>query len=644
MVRYSKLFEPIWIGKIKLRNRFVMPAMVTNYCGPDGKVTERLIAYLRARARGGVGLIISEAAFVHQSGRGFFCELGIDSDELLPGLRRLADAIHEEGGKIAVQLHHSGRQTYPTVTGMPLIAPSPIPCPICRARPEEMTRADILQLLEAFGAGARRAREAGFDAVEIHGGHGYLLNQFLSPYSNRRTDEYGGAPAKRARFPLEVVKKVREMVGSDFPLLYRMSADEFVPGGLTIQETKIFAQILVDSGIQAINVSGSVYESAALMMSSFALPGLHVENASAIKKAIGGKIPIIVVGRLQDPMMMEQLVAGGQVDMIAIGRGLLADEALPAKIRAGKLADIRKCILCNQGCVGRLNSGKDIACLGNAMTGREWQYDLSQKAPQKKKVLVAGGGPGGLEAARIAALRGHEVFLYEKAEKLGGLFNYAILSPARSDFEDLRSYLITQVEKLGVCVQTGCAVDEEIIGRLQPDVVIMATGSRPIIPNIPGLNRKEAKTAEEILAGAHFGKNIVIIGGGAVGCETAEFLADRGARVTVVEMLKGIARDMEPTGKRLLMRRLKEKGVILSTNTVLREVKPSGELLLQKESRQETLKGVDTLVLAVGYQPVTDIEGMLNDKKVSYIKIGDCFQSRNIIDAIWEGFRGAYEL
>jgi 2,4-dienoyl-CoA reductase-like NADH-dependent reductase (Old Yellow Enzyme family)/thioredoxin reductase len=645
---YKKLFESVRIGTMEVKNRFVMAPMVTNYCEKDGTVTDRLLAYHRARAKGGVGLIITEAAYVHPCGKGFSNELGIYKDELITGLKKLADAVHAENGKIAVQLYHSGRQSYTAVTGMPLIAPSPIPCPVCCGMPEEMTKADIEQMADAFAEAARRAKEAGFDAVEIHGAHGYLLNQFLSPYSNQRSDEYGGSPDNRARFPLEVLKKVRDRVGQDFPVTYRLTSAEFVPGGLTIEDTKAFARILVDKGVDAIHVSGGVYESAAMIIQPAALPqGIYAENASAIKEAIRGRVPVIVVGRIKEPDVMESLVASGKVDMIAMGRGLLADEAFPAKLKAGNLTDIRKCIGCNQGCIDRLFADVDIGCLGNALTGREWQYDLDRQAPQKKKVLVAGGGPGGMEAARIAALRGHEVFMYEKDGKLGGLVNYTVLVPSKSEFEDLRRFQISQVEKLGVHVKLNQAVDEDVINEVRPDVVVMATGSQPIFPNIPGLDRAQAKTAEEILSGGEFGKNVVIIGGGGVGCETAEFLVDRGAKVTVVEMLEDAARDIGLLEKALLMQRLTEKGVNLLTKTVVREMTPSGDLVLQKEDYQTetlSLNGAYTVVVAVGYQPVTDLEKVLEKEKVPYIKIGDCVKAKKVIDAIWEGFLRTYEL
>lgn len=370
----TKLFESVRIGKMEVKNRLVMPPMVTNFCNEDGSITDRYIAFMRDRAKGGVGLLITEATFVHPSGKAFPCGLGIYKDELIPGLKKLTDAVHAEGAKIAVQLFHGGRQCVEAITGMKLIAPSAIACPVCGDLPREMTKDDILQIVEAFGEAAVRATKAGFDAIELHGAHGYLLCEFLSAYSNNRTDEYGDSLANRARFPLAVVEKVRAQVGEGFPLSYRLSAEEYVPGGLTLDETTIFAQMLVNHGINVIHVTGGVYQSADMVIQSASIPqGVFVENAAAIKTAICGKVPVIVAGRLNDPDLMAEAIASGKVDLIATGRGLLVDPNLPLKIEKGLYGDIKKCTACNQGCAQRIFAGKDISCLSNPLIGREWE-------------------------------------------------------------------------------------------------------------------------------------------------------------------------------------------------------------------------------------------------------------------------------
>jgi 2,4-dienoyl-CoA reductase-like NADH-dependent reductase (Old Yellow Enzyme family)/thioredoxin reductase len=644
MPPFEKLLQPIKIGAMEVKNRFVMAPMVTNYAGGDGVVTERLKAYYRARSKGGVGLMIVEAAFVDPSGKGYSNELGIYKDDFIGGLKGLVDEVHPFGTKIAIQIYHSGRQSHETMTGGRLIAPSPIPCPVGREEPKEMTKGDINHMIEAFGQAARRAVASGFDAVEMHGAHGYLINQFLSPYSNQRMDEYGGPLENRARFPLEVLGRVRKEVGDAFPIIYRMSSEEFVNGGLTVEDTMAFSVMLSDNGIDAIHVSGGVYESSAMIIQPAAVSqGLYVENASAIKGAIGSRVPVLVVGRIKDPHMAEDILAQGKADMVVMGRALLADPEMPAKVIEGRPQEIRPCIGCNQGCVDKLLTDQDIACLGNALTGREWEFDLDRKASVPKRVLVIGGGPGGLECARVAAMRGHDVFLYEKGHELGGQMNIAAIPPYKGEIKELARFLISQVKDLGVHIKVGEEVDETVIDRIKPDLVMLATGSLPINPDIPGVENNNVLNAEEILAGASFGGNVVIVGGGMVGCETAEFLADQGAKVTIVEMMSHVATDMGLLTKALLIQRMKQKGIKIFTKKKVKEIN-SGSLILEEDGHTESLDHIDTIVLAMGYKSDMNLERIIEDKGIPVYKIGDCSEPRNMMEAIHEGFFYAYEL
>ncbi len=363
---FDILFQPVNIGAVEIKNRIVMAPMVTNYCENDGSVTERLMSFLEARAKGGAGLIIVEAAYVHPSGRGMSQQAGIHNDELIGRLKTLVEQIHMHGAKVAVQLFHCGRQGSSSLTGSPLLAPSGVPCPVCQEVPQEMTLDDIYMIVDAFGHAALRAKKAGFDLIEIHGAHGYLINQFLSPYSNKRKDDYGGSFENRTRFPLMILNRVRKAVGNDYPVCYRMSSDEFVTGGLTIEETALFSLILTENGIDAIDVSGGVYESKEMIVQSPDMAhGIFADNASVIRKSIKAAVPVIVAGNIKDPYMAKKILDDGKADMIALGRALLADADFPIKTETGREEEINSCTGCNQGCIDRLFGGHDISCIMN---------------------------------------------------------------------------------------------------------------------------------------------------------------------------------------------------------------------------------------------------------------------------------------
>ncbi|MGI9951681.1 FAD-dependent oxidoreductase [Moorellaceae bacterium AZ2] len=635
------LGSPIKIGRLELKNRMIMAPMVTNYAYHDGSVTDRLVAYHAERARGGVGLIIVEAAYVHPSGKGFTNELGIYSDRLIPGLRRLVDAVRAQGARIAVQLYHGGRQTRSSVTGQPLLAPSPIPDPTVGETPKELTKEEIGRLVEAFAAAALRAKRAGFDAVEIHGAHGYLLNQFLSPYSNKRDDEYGGSLENRMRFPLEVVRAVRRAVGVDYPLFYRLSADEKVPGGLTLEETKIFARRLEEEGIAALHVSAGVYETASWIIQPMYLPrACLVDLAQGIKSAV--KIPVIAVGRINDPEVAESILAAGKADLISFGRELLTDPEMPRKVVEGRLDEVRRCIACCQACIDELFLDHAIGCTVNGRTGFEREFPLD-KAARPRKVLVVGGGPAGMEAARVAALRGHRVTLWEKEGELGGQLGLAAAAPQKGEIAVFRQHLVAQMAKLNVKVHLNTEATLEGIRRENPEVVVLATGARPAELNIPGAGGENVVSSWDVLRGREgIGKRVTVIGGGLVGCEVAEYLAQKGHEVTILEMLPQVAAGIGPLVAPLLLGRLKELGVktiMEAEATAIRD----GRVIYKRDGREEALEA-DTVVVAVGSQPEDALAREMEGSGIDYFVIGDALKPRRITQAIYEAVRIAHQI
>lgn len=636
MSEFEKLLEPTKIGVMELRNKIVMPPMGTNLGAVDGSVTDYYINYNAERAKGGVGLQIMGVVAIDPLAIPAPCVPRIYHDKFIVGLSRVTRAVHEYGGKCAAQLHHAGRQTYSSLIGEQIVAPSAIPCKLVGEVPRELTINEIEGLVEAFGDGALRAKMAGFDAVEFHGAHGYLICQFLSPYSNKRTDKYGGDLDGRMQFALEVVKRAKEKAGADFPMIFRMSGDEYVEGGLTLKETKKIAQRLEKTGLDAIHVSAGNYDSMLVgkIIAPMYLPhGGLVHLAEAIKKVVN--VPVIAVGSI-DPKMAEGIIREGKADLVSMGRALIADPELPKKLAEGRKEDICRCIRCNEGCVGRVLSYQPISCSINASVGREKEYEI-RPALKPKKVVVAGGGPGGMETARVAALRGHEATLFEKEGELGGHMRESTVPAFKQDIKPFREWLSTQVKKLGVKVELGKEVTSKVIAEMRPDVVVVATGSTPLVPKIPGIEKPIVATATDVLLGkAEVADEVVVAGGGLVGCETSLFLAEKGKQVTMVEMLPDIAIDVEMISKFTLIELLTEKGVKWLTNTKIEEVTDEGVVTIDRNLRSQTIKG-DTVVLAMGFKSNRGLYKALQGKVKELYSIGDCVEPRKIIHAIHEG-------
>ncbi len=636
-MNFQLLFSPIKIGTMEVANRFVVPPMGTNLANPDGTVSEELIAYWEARAKGGWGLLIVEIAGVDPLAKAIPNQLGLWDDKFIPGFKKLVDAVHRYGVKIAVQIHHAGRQTSSAILGgeQP-VAPSAVPCFITREIPRELSTEEVYQLIEKFGDAAARAREAGFDAVEIHGAHGYLVAQFMSQHTNKRVDEFGGSLYNRMRFPVEVIRNVRRKVGGSFPIIFRMSADEKVVDGRNIEESAAVAAIVENAGIDALHVSVGVYASMPYIVPPpDVAPGFNLSNAGEIKKAVS--VPVIAVGRINDPVLAEQAIRTGKTDLLAWGRQSLADPELPNKVAAGRIEEISPCISCNQGCIGYIfNPDKmKCSCLVNPFCGREYKMKI-EPAAQSKKVVIVGGGPGGLEAAWIAAARGHNVVLFEKEQSPGGQFRVGAIAPAKQDLTKAINYYTYMGKKCGVDFRFGTRADAGQVLAEKPDVVIVATGGEPSIPEIPGIDNPKVVTATDILLGKKAaGKKVLIIGGGLVGSETADFLGEHGHEVTIVEALPEIAEDVQESVKHFLLLRLKRHEVRIETNAKVIEILQDG-VKVEKGGREKQLTGFDTVVIAVGAKSVNDLKPQLEGKVPELYVIGDASRPRKAIDAIEE--------
>lgn len=637
----EKLFSPFSIGSLKLANRIVMPPMATNYATPQGFVTDRQIAYYVERARGGVGYITVEHTGIHQQGKASPKMLMIHSDENAEKIKNLVEAVHAAGGKIVVQINHAGRQTFSKVTGETIVGPSAVPVLPAMETPRELTIREIEDLVATFTIAAERVKNTGADGVELHMAHGYLICSFLSPFSNKRKDRYGGTIAGRARFALEVLRSVRQRVGSGFPVICRLSGDEYVAGGLNVEDTRQIAKLLEKEGADALHISACNAASGFLNHPPYYVTeGVFVHLAEAVKARVD--IPVITVGRIRNPLMADQIIADGKADLISMGRALIADPRLPQKAKEGRLAEIIPCISCNK-CIQTLRMDS-VRCSVNPETGNEGRFRYS-KADRSKQVWVIGGGPGGLKAAEIAALRGHQVKIFEKKNKLGGRVRLGANPPQKQVLNEFIDYLVRRVKSLGITIEMGKAFTSDMLEPVKPDVVVVATGASPQFPNWKGIEESGALSVDDVLAdGADIGARVLVVGGGGTGAEIADLLSEIGKKVTLVEMLEDIASDLVNHLQHYLKQRLTQKGVAVLTSTRVKAL-GKGYVMIEDASGVRKLDDFDTIVLALGSEKSNDaiyknLEGKVSELHV----IGDARQPREIVDAVYEGEEIAVKL
>ncbi len=610
-----------------------MPGLASFLIGNGGSITESTVEHYRRRAAGGPAMVIMEACAVSPEGVVSENQARIYDDRLIDGFSKIAAVMKSEGSVPAIQIHHGGRQTSIKVIKCKPLAPSPIPCPTIRGDVEPLTIDGIHELVQKFADAAERAKQAGFELIEIHGAHGYLVNQFLSKVSNIREDEYGGDTVGRTRFAIEIVEEIRRRVGPQFPLSFKISAQEFLPDGLTVTESIEILKLLITAGIDVVQVSaGNDVTAEWICQPMFMKKACLADSAALIKKALN--IPVMAVGRINDPIVANEVLSKEQADLVCIGRGLLADPEMPQKAREGRLDEIRTCIACNTCMEAIFRKGR-IECLVNPMLGREKEMAFIPTS-KPRKIMVVGGGPGGLNLAWVAAKRGHEVHVFEKRNSLGGQLLSGSIPMHKKELNSLIKFQKKQIEKFGVRCHLNHAVKINDIQALDPDVVVLATGSLPAIPPVEGNDRKITLTYADVLNGIPpTFKEAVVIGGGATGLEIALYLAEYGCRVSVVEMLARVGGDLEAITKKMLLRILNEHYVKIMTETKLIKVESTGAAVICNDGT-ELLVETERVIFATGTRPYNHLYEKVKSLGYETHQIGDCLKTRNAKAAIYE--------
>jgi 2,4-dienoyl-CoA reductase (NADPH2) len=667
-MEFPYLFSPIKINGMELKNRIVMTAMHLGYT-PNGEVTKRLIDFYDTRAKGGVGLITVGGCPVDEHG-GMSSMIRINDDQYISGLKRLTGAVKSSGAKIAAQLYQAGRYTHSSMIG----GQKPFSASAVRSRltgetPRALDVEEIPEVQLKFAEAARRAKEAGFDAVEILGSAGYLISQFFSPLTNRREDKYGGSLENRMRFGLEVVKKVRKAVGSDYPILMRLAGNDFMKGGNTNQEAGVIASRLEKVGVDLFNITGGWHETRVPQLTMFVPRQAYIYLAQGIKSVVS--VPVLASNRINDPAMGEEILRNGAADLVTMARGLLADADLPKKALEGKAGLVYHCVACNQGCFDNIFRSRPAACLVNPKAGREGEIDVTPN-PKSKRVLVVGGGPAGMKAACTAAERGHRVTLVEKGQALGGqlLLNRGI--PGRQEMVTVAKDLINNLKSLDVDILLGKEANRELITEMVPDAVVVATGARPILPDMTGIGGRNVVQAWDLLDGkVGVGQRVAIVGGNGVGLETAIYLANLGTispdvlhflmanraettktltellnkgnkEVTVVEMTKTAGKDIGLSTRWTVIAELRRLGVKIMTRTRATGVITDG-LEVEREGNRSLLVA-DSVVIAGGSRSENELVDQIQEMVSEIYIVGDAKKPRNALEAIREGFMAGSRL
>lgn len=641
-MKFNYMFSPIKIGPMNVPNRFVVSPMCNNFANTDGSLSETSFAYYRERALGGFGLITIEATVIDKKAKGGARKACLFEDGTIESFKSVIDELHTLGSKVSVQLQHAGPEGNTKITGFKLRAASAIHASCGRETPISISNGEIYELIEMYGDAALRAHKAGADAVEIHCAHGYLLNSFLSPRTNKRVDEFGGCFENRMRIVRLIIENIRKKVGNSIAILCRMNCSDEIAGGLDVHDSATIAAYLEDFGVDGLHISRAIHIRDEYMWAPTVMhAGFSADLVTEIKKAV--TIPVITVGRFTEPHYAELLVREGRCDLVAFGRQSLADPHLPNKTLNSKLDEVIPCIACLQGCVFNMYGGKPITCLVNPFLGHE--ADALKPADVKKNIMVVGGGVSGMYAAWVAAARGHNVELYESTDTLGGQMRLAAYPPGKGDITNMVRSYITKCNQYGVNIKLNTEVTPELVDSKAPDSVIIATGAMPLVLPIPGIQDSGVIHAINLLDGKEpCGKKVLVVGGGMVGSETAAFLGELEHDVTVIELRDEIAADVISEHRKFLMKDFEEYKIKSITQAKVSAFFEDGVSYTLADGSEHRIDGFDSVVLAMGsrgYNPLSDkLEGVV---KETYV-IGDAVRARRALDATTEAMEVAMKI
>lgn len=642
---FDKLFEPMKIGKLEIKNRLVVPPMHSGSATKEHLFSEQSFNYFAERAKGGFGLVITEFLCVSKEGLSDETQVGIYDDSFIPNLSEVAKRVKENGAACFAQIHHAGIQSDFNATKQISVGASRIPA-INKLQPvHELTTDEVWSLVRKFGDAAMRAKKAGFDGVEIHGAHGYLVAQFLSKSTNKRIDEFGGSVTARAKFASEIIKDIKSKCGKDYPVTIRVSGTEDIENGNTIIDSAAQVKIFEAAGADAIHVSIGTIASRTIIVPNSFQPGFNMENSKKIKASVD--IPVICVGRINDPAIAENIIISGAADFVSIGRQSISDPEFPNKVKENRLDEIFYCTGCMQRCIGGTKceeADTGVSCMINPFSGKEGLWKI-EKTETTKKVVVVGAGPAGLQAAWVLAKRGHNVIVLEKERYAGGQYRLASIPPMKQDLARTIHTYTTLCNKYGAEIKYGVEANEEILASYNADTIILATGSTPIVPPIKGIDGDNVYKANDILNGDKILANqkLLVIGAGLVGCETAEFLSLYNNKITIVDMIKEMAPLLGKTPRKYLLQKLEEAEIKFKSESKVLEFTLDG-IKYEHNGKEGILRGFDSVILAIGsrsYNPVLEVAEKICKEVYS---VGDAKRASDAKIGIYEATKIAMKI